>query len=72
MTMMRLLAASVRQKSNITISVLLQIIAVVLGFVLVAFMTCYSGLYQMRTLSLLLYEVFWAAVIAIIPLIRKP
>lgn len=72
MTMMRLLAASVRQKSNVTISVLLQIIAVILGFVLVAFMTCYSGLYQLRTLSLLLYELFWVAAIAVIPLLRKP
>ena len=72
MTMMRLLAAAVRQKSNVTISVLLQIIAVVLGFVLVAFMTCYAGLYQLRTLSLLLYELFWVAAISIVPLLRKP
>ncbi|HEX2999952.1 MAG TPA: hypothetical protein VHR86_06930, partial [Armatimonadota bacterium] len=70
--MMRMLVACVRQRSNITIAVALQNVAVILGFVLVAFLTCYSGLQQLSTTALLAYELFWTAAILFVPRIRKP
>ncbi|MBW7572757.1 HAD family hydrolase [Caproiciproducens faecalis] len=70
--MMRLLAACVRQRSNISIAVALQNVAVILGFLLVAFLACYSGLGQMTVTALMIYELFWAAAILIVPRIRKP
>lgn len=70
--MLRLLTACVRQRSNITVAVALQNIAVILGFLLVAFLTCYSGLQQLNTTSLLIYELFWSVVIWLIPRLRKP
>lgn len=70
--MMRLLTACVRQRSNISIAVALQNGAIVLGFLLVAFLTCYSGLQQLTTTALLIYELFWAAAILLVPRLRKP
>lgn len=71
-SMMRLLSACVRQKHNISISVTMQIVSVILGFVLVAFLSCYAGLQQLSTLAILIYEAVWLAAIIIIPKLRKP
>ena len=54
------------------IAIMLQIIAVVLGFVFIAFIVCYSGFAQLSTGALLLYELFCVAAIVLIPRIRKP
>lgn len=70
--MMRMLTACVRQRSNIAAAVVLQNVAVILGFLLVAFLTCYSGLQQLSTSALLLYELFWCAAVLIVPRLRKP
>jgi len=70
--MLRLLTACIRQRSNISVAVALQNIAVILGILLVGFLACYSGLQQLSTSALLLYEVFWAAAIWFIPRLRKP
>ena len=71
-SMMRMLTACVRQRSNISLAVALQNIAVILGILLVGFLSCYSGLSQLSTAALLLYELFWAAVVWLIPRLRKP
>ena len=70
--MMRMLTACVRQRSNISVSVALQIVAVVLGFLLVAFLACYSGLKQLSTAALLLFELFWLVAVLVVPRLRKP
>ncbi len=70
--MMRMLTACVRQRSNISIALALQMVAVILGFVLVAFLTCYSGLQQLSTSALLIYQAFWLWAILFVPRIRKP
>lgn len=70
--MLRMLTACVRQRSNISIALLLQAISVVLGFLLVAFLTCYSGLSRLTTLFLVLYEILWSIAILLLPRLRKP
>ena len=70
--MLRMLTACVRQKANVSVAVAMQNVAVVLGFVLVAFLACYSGLKQISTAFLLVYEVFWILVVLLIPRLRKP
>ena len=54
------------------IALLLQNIAVALGFVLVAFLACFSGLDQLTTPAMLLYQIFWILVILIVARLRKP
>ena len=70
--MMRILTACIRQKGNISLAIALQNIAVALGFVLVAFLACFSGLDQLTTPAMLLYQIFWILVILIVPRLRKP
>ena len=71
-SMMRMLAACIRQKGNISIAVVLQTVSIILGFVLVAFFACCSAFGQLSTLSILIYELFWILTILLIPRIRKP
>ena len=71
-SMMRMLSACVRQKHNISLSVTMQIVSVIVGFVLVAFLSCYAGLQQLSSLAIIIYEAFWLAAIIIIPKLRKP
>lgn len=70
--MLRMLTACVREKSNVTLAVALQNVAVVLGFALVAFLVCYSGLRQLTTAALLLYELFWILAVLFLPRLRRP
>lgn len=69
--MMRVITACVREKSNISIVRLLQNVSIILGFVLVAFLVCFSGLKQISTLAMVIYEVFWLVVLLILPKIRR-
>ena len=69
--MMRVITACVREKSNISIVRLLQNVSVILGFVLVAFLVCFSGLKQISTLAMVIYEVFWLIVLLVLPKIRR-
>lgn len=71
-SLFRLLTACIRQRSNIIIAIILQVIAVILGFVFIAFIVCYSGFAQLTTAALLLYELFWLVVIMGLPQIRRP
>ncbi len=48
----RVITACVREKSNISIVRLLQNVSIILGFVLVAFLVCFSGLKQISTLAM--------------------
>lgn len=70
--LMRLLTVCIRQRGNISLAVALQYVAVILGFTLVAFLSCFSGLPKLSTLFLLLYELFWGLTIVILPKLRKP
>ena len=69
--MMRVITACVREKSNISIVRLLQNVSIILGFVLVAFLVCFSGLKQISTRAMVIYEVFWLVVLLILPKIRR-
>lgn len=71
-SMMRMLAACIRQKGNISIAVVLQTVSIILGFVLVAFFACCSAFGQLSTLAILIYELFWSLTILLIPRIRRP
>lgn len=71
-SMMRMLAACVRQRTNISVALSLQTTSVILGFALVAFLTCFASFSQLSTLAILVYELFWILAILLIPRIHKP
>lgn len=70
--MMRMLTACARQRGNISIAVALQNVSMILGLLLVGFLTVYSGFRQLGTTALLLYELFWVAAVVTVPRLRKP
>lgn len=70
--MQRLLLSCIRVRNKITLSLMLQSIAVVLGFVLTAFLIIASGLAQLGTLEMLIYTLFWILAVLIVPCIHKP
>lgn len=71
--LMRLVTACVRIRGNITIAVVMQTVSAILGFALVAFLSCQSGgITQVSTLGLTLYELFWSIAIWLIPKLHKP
>ena len=68
----KLITACIRMKGSMTISVILQAVSVLLGFLLVAFLVFYAGLSQLGALELLIYQAFWILAILIVPALRKP
>lgn len=70
-SMMSVVSACVEEKRTVGLVVAIQNAAVVLGFVLVAFMACFGGMRQLSSFILFLFEVFWLLVIIVIPKLRK-
>ena len=69
-SLMNVVSACVKEKKIINLIVAVQNIAVVLGFVLVAFLCCFSGMAQISSGALLMYELFWLVVVLVIPRIK--
>ena len=70
-SMMSLVSACIDEKKNIGFIVAMQNAAVVIGFVLVAFLTFVSGVQQITAVSLLIYEAFWVAAAVILPKLKN-
>ena len=68
----RALSGCVQMKSNINISVIIQLIGVVLGILIMATITLYSGTGLLGTVEMLLYSVFWGVAAMIAPNFRRP
>lgn len=66
-SMMSIVSACIDEKKNISFIVAMQNAAVVIGFVLVAFLTFIAGVSQISTFTLCIYELFWIAVAVILP-----
>ena len=66
-SMMNVISACVEQKRTVSLVVAIQNAAVILGFVLVAFLACFGGMAQLSSLVLFLFQAFWLAVVLLIP-----
>lgn len=70
-SMMNVVADCVEERRTAGVVVAIQNAAVILGFVLVAFMACFGGMRQLSSFVLFLFELFWFLVILVIPKLRK-
>jgi len=70
-SMMRVISSSIDEKKNIGFIVAMQNASVVIGFVLVAFLTFISGVKQISTLALVIYELFWVAAAVFLPKLKN-
>lgn len=62
---------SIRLKEKIHFSMVLQAFGVGLGFLLVAFFSIFAGLTQIGPFQLLVYQLFWGLVVALIASLRR-
>ena len=68
----RAVSGCVKIKDNISLAIVLQLIAVVLGILISSPLVLYAGVSVMGTLEVLIYTIFWAAAAIIAPAIQKP
>ncbi len=71
-SLIRGVSGCIRIKSNISLTIVIQLIAVVLGLLLVATLCLYATNAVLGTLEILVYSLFWAAAAIIAPAIQKP
>jgi len=68
---LRALSGCVRMKSNISLSVVIQLIGLILGVLITAAIVLCSGVHSLGSVKILLYVIFWGAASVIAPLIQK-
>ena len=68
----RAVSGSVRIKSNISLAIVIQLIAVILGILIAATLSLYANIGVMGSLEVLIYALFWAAAAIIAPAVQKP
>ena len=69
-SLMSIISACIQEKKVIDLIVAAQVIAVVLGFVLVAFLGLISGVDQLAPGAIMFYEIFWIVAIGLIPRLK--
>ncbi len=67
----RAISGCIKIRDNISIALVIQIIAVVLGVLIAGIVAVFAGVGGLSGLDLLLYVVFWAAASVIAPMIQK-
>ena len=70
-SMMSVISACVEEKRTISLVVAIQNAAMVLCFVLVAFLACFGAMGQLSSLVLFLFQLFWLAVTILLPKLRR-
>lgn len=68
----RAVSGCVRIKQNITLAIIIQLIAVALGLVIACPLVLYAGIGVMGSLEVSVYALFWALAAIIAPAIQKP
>lgn len=68
---LKAVSGSVHIKRNISLSIVIQLISVVLGVLLTATLALYAGVGVLGTLEVLIYSIFWGVATLVAPLIHK-
>ena len=68
---LRALSGCVRMKSNISLTVVIQLIGLILGVLVTAAIVLCAGVHSLGAVKILLYVIFWGAASVIAPLIQK-
>ena len=68
----RALSGCVQMRTNISISVIIQLIGVALGIMIMSTIALYAGTSILGTVEMLLYTIFWGIATMIVPMIKKP
>lgn len=69
---LRALSGCVRMKSNISLTVVIQLIGLILGVLITAAIVLWAGVGSLGAVKILLYMLFWGVAAVVAPLIQKP
>ena len=68
----RAVSGSVKIKHNISLAIVIQLIAVIIGILLASTLSLYAGVGVMGSLEVLIYTLFWGVAAIVAPAIQKP
>ena len=68
----RAVTGCVKIKHNISLSIIIQLIAVIFGLLVAATLSLYAGVQVMGSLEVLIYALFWGAAAVFAPAVQKP
>lgn len=68
----RAVTGCVKIKHNISLSILIQLIAVIFGLLVASTLSLYAGVQVMGSLEVLIYALFWGAAAVFAPAVQKP
>ena len=68
----RAISGSVKIKSNISLAIMIQLIAIVLGILIASVLSLYANIGVMGSLEVLIYTLFWGVAAIAAPAIQKP
>lgn len=68
----RAVTGCVKIKHNISLSIIIQLIAVIFGLLVASTLSLYAGVQVMGSLEVLIYALFWGASAVFAPAVQKP
>lgn len=68
----RAVTGCVKIKHNISLSIIIQLIAVIFGLLVASTLSLYAGIQVMGSLEVLIYALFWGAAAVFAPAVQKP
>lgn len=68
----RAVTGCVKIKHNISLSIIIQLIAVIFGLLVASTLSLYAGVQVMGSLEVLIYALFWCAAAVFAPAVQKP
>lgn len=68
----RAVTGCVKIKHNISLSIIIQLIAVIFGLLVASTLSLYAGVQVMGSLEVLIYALFWGAAAVFAPVVQKP
>ena len=68
----RAVTGCVKIKHNISLSIIIQLIAVIFGLLVSSTLSLYAGVQVMGSLEVLIYALFWGAAAVFAPAVQKP
>lgn len=68
----RAVTGCVKIKHNISLSIIIQLIAVIFGLLVASTLSLYAGVQVMGSLEVLIYALFWGAAAVFAPTVQKP
>lgn len=68
----RAVTGCVKIKHNISLSIIIQLIAVIFGLLVASTFSLYAGVQVMDSLEVLIYALFWGAAAVFAPAVQKP